>query len=69
MDILTLLITVASGLFSFSSVAYFMKNKRFIGRRISTTIASFIVFAMGILALIKGVSITQIQFLIENMFK
>lgn len=66
---LTYIITALCGLFSISSIMYFLKNKRFIGRRSFTTIAAVIVTAMGLFAIIKGVPITQIQYLIESMAK
>ncbi len=66
---ITYLVTAATGFFSVGSIVYFIKNKRFLGRSVFSTIASIIVFGMGVYASIKGIPLTQLQVLIENMFK
>ncbi len=66
---ITYVVTAVTGIFSVGSIVYFIKNKRFIGRSFFSTIASIIVFCMGAYASIKGMPLTQLQALIENMFK
>ncbi len=66
---LTYIIAVISGIYSVASIIYYKKNKRFIGRRVSTTFFMIIVFFMSIFAIIKGIPLTQLQFLIESMFR
>ncbi len=68
--LLTYIITAATGVFAISSIIYLIKNKRFIGRRgLISTVASIIVFVMGVIGIFKGIPITQIQYLIEHTFK
>ncbi len=66
---LTYIITGFSGVYAVASIMYYMKNKRFIGRSVFSTIAFIIVFIMGIIAIVKGIPITQLQYLIETMLK
>ncbi len=67
--LITYVITFITGAFAVGSIGYFIKNKRFIGRSVFTTIAAVIVFVMGIVASVKGIPITQLQYLIETTFK
>ncbi len=68
--LITYIVTAATGIFAIASIVYFIKNKRFIGRRGPLmVIASILVFAMGILGIVKGIPITQVQYLIESTFK
>ncbi len=67
--LITYAVTLATGGFAIGSILYFVKNKRFIGRSVFSTIAAVIVFVMGIVASVKGIPITQLQYLIETMFK
>ncbi len=68
--LLTYIITAATGFSAVSSILYFIKHKKFLGRRgLLTTVASALVFIMGIIAIIKGIPITQLQYLIESIFK
>ncbi len=66
---LTYIITAISGAFAAGSIVYFTKNKRFIGRSSFTTIASIIVFIMGIYSIMKGIPLNQLQYLIESSFQ
>ncbi len=67
--LITYVVTVATGLYAVGSIVYFLKNKRFIGRSMFSTIAAVIVFFMGIYASVKGIPITQLQYLIESALR
>ncbi len=67
--LITYIVTLATGGFAVGSILYFVKNKRFIGRSMFTTIAAALVCIMGIVASVKGIPITQLQYLIETSFK
>ncbi len=66
---ITYLVTAFTGIYTVGSIVYYVKNKRFIGRSVFTPIASLIVFIMGVIAIVKGIPITQLQYLIESMSK
>ncbi len=67
--LITYIVTGFCILFAISSIMYFTKNKRFIGRSPIITIAAILVGVMGVFATVKGIPINQVQFLIESMFR
>ncbi len=64
--LITYIVCASTGLMSIASIIYFIKNKRFIGRNILTTVGSIIVFVLCLVAIFKGIPITQLQYLLEN---
>ncbi len=66
---MTYVIAAGTGLFTAGSIFYYTKNKRFLGRSVFTTIASALVFIMCIYGIIKGVSILNVQAMIESMMR
>ncbi len=64
--LITYAVAVLTGAYGIASIIYFSKNKRFLGRSPISTIAAIIVCFMAIYAIYKGVSISQMQYLIER---
>ncbi|PID82340.1 MAG: hypothetical protein CSB16_01885 [Clostridiales bacterium] len=65
---ITYLVTAFTGIYALGSIAYYVKNKRFIGRNAFAAIASVVVCILGVISIVKGIPITQLQYLIESTF-